>query len=186
MENLDTPNDHLFRGGPPKMNVWNDFPPMVKSDHTYKDQDYFKFPQVRSFYYKREGSDYSIDPFEHHFYNRGFSSHQSMPYRNTNMQEMNAYSEDESESPKMNMYAGEEPNSKMNSYVSEEPNSRKMNKMSEPATNSEMSGGGEQRVVGGRDVSDGEIPWQVRFMSVFFISNIYFLNACMFIGKYFF
>lgn len=153
MESLDTPNDHLFRGGNPNMNHWDDLPPLLQKN---REQDGYKFktPQVYSFYHKMEGYHPSMDPFEHHFYDHRAPNYHPTNFGYSNVPEIGSYFGGESDEPKMNSYAHEEP-----------PMPNKVPEMRpEPArsSESEKSGDGEQRVVGGTDVSDGEIPWQVR------------------------
>lgn len=153
MESLDTPNDHLFRGGNPNMNNWDDLPPLLQKDREQHGRK-FETPQVYSFYHKMEGYHPSMDPFEHHFYDHRVPNYQPPAFGYSNIPELGSYSGGESDEPKMNLYTHDEP------LI---PN--KVNEMRpEPArsSESEMSGGGEQRVVGGTDVAEGEIPWQVR------------------------
>lgn len=156
MEGLDTPNDHLFRGGNPNMNNWDNLPPFLQNDKK-QDESKYKLPQVYSFYHKMEGYHQSMDPFEHHFYDRRVPLyHTPASFEYSNAPEISSYSGGESDEPKLT------------SYADQAPNIQEMNRVTEMipkpgrSSESEISENGEQRVVGGRDVSEGEIPWQVR------------------------
>lgn len=139
MEKLDTPYDDLFRGGPGKMDDWDDVPPLMKNDRR------FKIPQMN------------------YYHNRGIED--------TDFNEPVQLWYEPILKPMLNQYALGRITS-TDGFHSDLPLSGMSSLMRQPVGESERTSGGEQRVVGGRDVSDGEIPWQVRFE---FIQELFYI-----------
>ncbi|KFM63499.1 Trypsin-1, partial [Stegodyphus mimosarum] len=182
MTNVDSPYDHLLRNGPSGTdNEWD--------SHTLAIRDHqpWNIPKIYSFYHKHQNNDFSpysgmvpeipsVSGQEAQFtgFSRELSLYHPMPGL---LPESKGHFGLIPESMEMSTgvpdpmgFTGRVPNSigiSENQYdetdVSEKlPEPVGLSKrLPENEEQMGMIGQGEQRVVGGRDVADGEIPWQI-------------------------
>ncbi|XP_054709107.1 trypsin-1-like [Uloborus diversus] len=152
MESLGGPYEDLLRGGSPHMqDDWDEMTPVMNSPAAWK------IPHVQSFYHKPEGNELKLYPAgrvpnEDVFYgelpklprfHQGVSPAIGFPKIVPKMRNlprtMTTAIAFAGEIPDITIFSGKSPNVRQSERVAR----------------------GEQRVVGGRDVSEGEIPWQI-------------------------
>ncbi|GFT87401.1 trypsin-1 [Nephila pilipes] len=165
MKTVDSPLDHLLRQGPMQPSHssdmddhWGHSSPPMKPFYSWKT------PETYSFYHKPESQSYDYDMGNRYYsplktYESGdyYGSMHDDGRLSSYMMNDDVYTNPIAGRPKYSSYSS-------NAYELSNNLQEKMNftgRVPESNEQSDRTPKAEERVVGGRDVSDGEIPWQV-------------------------
>ncbi|XP_015908708.1 trypsin-1 [Parasteatoda tepidariorum] len=165
MKKLNTPFDHLLRKGPAHLDTekdWEEQPPFRKDFYSWKT------PETYSFYHRPEHQNqYNEQPAGKSYFTNdmSFNTHR-IPGVSNSVFKTNGLSNLMSYGVGLPTFLHREPifpsSVTSSNYQENQPQSFELDERL-PESNESLGNAdkAEERVVGGRDVHDGEIPWQV-------------------------